>query len=368
MARAGAKAPPRVCRKRRRVTPTRNVEADAHPSSTDPDRTSRVATVRRGDRRAAPHDARRRSGELPVQADRADRAVPAGGRRRYRRPARRRRDGPLARSAGRRREQGGRRRRNRHGIRRESEARRLYAAARAVVDLDSSRGGQGDRPRADVPAQSVRSDRAFHRRPHGSRGPLGESVENAAGVHRRRARASRRDQLRLVRQLRDDAHADGDVRRECGREAAARSVHRRRPGGGSAARRQHRCHRVGSVNGDPARESGQAARARIVGRTAACVVARCSDADRIGGERRLLPVGRAVRAGRDARGGPRTFARSGEGGSIRSSLRRGNGDGRKRRSSTSTRPSSRASGKPTRRSSGKRCAASASSSRAEARS
>jgi hypothetical protein len=59
----------------------------------------------------------------------------------------------------------------------------------------------------------VRAHRALHRRPDRARGPGGESVENAAGVRRRRPQAARRDHLRFVGQLRDDAHPDGDASR-----------------------------------------------------------------------------------------------------------------------------------------------------------
>ena len=83
-------------------------------------------------------------------------------------------------------------------------------------------------------------DRPLHRRPDGAGRARGEPVEDAAGIRRRCAQAARRDHLRLVGQLRNDAHADGDVRGERGHQAAARALHRRRPGRGRAPRRQRR--------------------------------------------------------------------------------------------------------------------------------
>ena len=67
-------------------------------------------------------------------------------------------------------------------------------------------------PRADVPAQPARADRALHRRSHGARGARRRAVEDARGVPRRREEGARASSLRLVGQLRHDARADGDVR------------------------------------------------------------------------------------------------------------------------------------------------------------
>ncbi len=96
-----------------------------------------------------------------------------------------------------------------------------------------------------------------------------------AGIRRRRTQASRRDHLWLVRQLRNDAHADGDVRCISAESSCCTC---RITGAGpavvGAARRQRRRAVDGAVDGDPAREGRQAARARIVGRPAARVAAR----------------------------------------------------------------------------------------------
>ncbi len=78
--------------------------------------------------------------------------------------------------------------------------------------------------------------------------------------------------------------------------------------------------------------------------------------------RRLLPVGRAVRAGGDARARARPVARGGARRGDGSALRRGNGDRRNADPVPRRARSLRVSGKPTRRSSVRRCAASGSSS------
>ena len=155
---------------------------------------------------------RRCAGRVSVASDHADRSVPARRRRRHRRPAVRRRAVARVENAGRHREQAGRRRRHRHGRRRQSEARRLHAAAGAVVDLDPARGGQGARPRAAVPARPVHADRAAHRRSDRARRARRQPVEDAAGFRRGCAKAARRDHVRILGQLRHDAHADGNVR------------------------------------------------------------------------------------------------------------------------------------------------------------
>ena len=268
--------------------------------------------------------------------------------------------------AGRHREQGRRRRRHRHGLCRESQARRLHAADGAVVDLDHSRSRQGHRARADVPAQPVRPDRAVHRRPDGARGPRREPVEDAAGIRRRRPQAARRDQLRLVGQLRNDAHPDGDVRGERRSQAAARALHRRRARRGRAARRHRRRDLDRPFDGDPARQGRQGARAGVVGRQAARGAARRPDADGIGIQRRSSSSGRRCSLRRERRSRrssscamPRAPPPPIRGSSPR--WRRW-----RRRSSISTRRSCSASGKPTRRSSAKRSGAWASSSRPRA--
>ena len=83
-----------------------------------------------------PRPPRPRPGALALAPGHDDRPVPARRRRRYRRPARGRGAVADAGPAGRRREQGRRRRRHRHGPGGQGQARRLYAAAGAVVDHD----------------------------------------------------------------------------------------------------------------------------------------------------------------------------------------------------------------------------------------
>ena len=113
-----------------------------------------------------------------------------------------------------------------------------------------------------------------------------------------------------------------------------------RTGGRRAARRQRRCGLVGTVDGDPARQGRQAARAGLVGRQAARVAARRADADRGGIPRRLLPMGRAVRARGHARAGARRSCATPR--ARRPPIRGSSPRWRrsKRRSSISTRPSS----------------------------
>ena len=94
----------------------------------------------------------------------------------------------------------------------QGEARRLHAAARAVLDLHPARSRQGHRPHAALSARPVRADRAAHRRSDGARGARRQPVEDAGRIRRRREGAAGRDHLRLVGQLRHDAHADGDAR------------------------------------------------------------------------------------------------------------------------------------------------------------
>ena len=178
-----------------------------------------------------------RAGRVSVAADHDGRPVPARRGRRHHRSSGGRRDEPRARLAGRRREQGGRRRRHRHELRGQGEARRLHGADGAVVDLDPARGRQGHRPRADVPVQGLRPDRALHCRSDGARRARRQPVEDARRVRRRREETAGRDHLRLVRQLRHDARADGDARGERRGQAAARAVHRRGPRRRRAPRR-----------------------------------------------------------------------------------------------------------------------------------
>ena len=209
-------------------------------------------------------------------------------------------------------------------------------------------------PRADVPARPVRAHRAVHRRPDGARGPRGEPVEDAcrnSSPTRARARARSRygssgnyGTMHIPMEM---FAASADVK----------LLHVPYTGGGPAVRRAPRRQRRrdfdGTLDGDPARQGGQGARAGVVGRPAARRAARRSDADGIGIQRDLLPVGGAVRPGRDARAGARRncATRRAPPPPIRASSPRWRRS--KRRSSISTRPSSRASGRPTRRSSPK---------------
>ena len=203
------------------------------------------------------------------------------------------------------------------------------------------------------------ADRALHRRSDGARGPRGEPVEDRAGVRRRRPQAARRDHLRLVGQLRHDAHPDGDVRGERRRQAAARALHRRRAGGRRATRRQRRCDVDRTLDRDPARQGGQGARAGVVGRPAARSAPRRPDADGSGIQRRRSSSGRRC----SRRQGPRSRCSSSC--AMRPAPRRPiRGSSRrwrrwKRPSSISTRRSSLASGRRTRRSSARQSGASA---------
>ena len=303
------------------------------------------------------------AGGLSGEADRARGSVPAGRRRRHRRAPRGRRDGPLLNTPVVIENKAGAGGGIGMGYVAEGEARRLHAAAGAVVDLDHSRGRQGHRARADVPAQPVRPDRAVHRRPDGARGPRREPVEDAAGIRRRCPQAARRDQLRLVGQLRNDAHPDGNVRGERRSQAAARALHRRRTRRGRAARRHRRRDLDRPVDGDPACQGRQGARAGVVGRQAARGAARRPDADGSGIQRRSSSSGR--RCSRPRERPSRRSSNCAKPRAPQPPIRGSSPRWRrwKRRSSISTRPSCSASGRPTRRSSAKPSGASARSSR-----
>ncbi len=111
----------------------------------------------------------------------------------------------------------------------------------------------------------------------------------------------RQVQLRQLRQLRDDARADGDAEGAGRLSHDAHSVHRRRAGGDCAARRPGRRARERPVDDRSADPGRQAARARPLGRPAAVGAARGAEpeAARLSGSFRAM-VG-AVRPGRHAR-------------------------------------------------------------------
>ena len=82
-----------------------------------------------------------------------------------------------------------------------------------------------------LPAEPVQADRALHRRPDGVRGSRRCAVADAEGIHRRREEEAGRLHLRLLRQLRDDARADGDAEGRSGLSHDPHPVHGRGPGG-----------------------------------------------------------------------------------------------------------------------------------------
>src|SRR5262249_16009330 len=73
----------------------------------------------------------------------------------------------------------------------EEPARRLHAAARAVLDLDHSRGRQDLRPAAGLHRRAVRPDCPGLRRPDGPGGPCREPVEDGPRIHRGRPEEAR---------------------------------------------------------------------------------------------------------------------------------------------------------------------------------
>ena len=211
-----------------------------------------------------------RAGRLSVETDRARRPLPAGRRRRHRRAPGGRCDEPFAQHACGHREQGRRRRRHRHGLCRQGEAGWLHAAARAVVDIDHPRSRQGHRTRARCTSSTSSSAIARFTADPTVLAVRAESPWKTVQEFVADARKPPgRDHVRLVGQLRDDAHPDGDVRGERRRQAAARALHRRRPGGGRAPRRQRRRAIDRPLDRDPARQGGQGAGAGDVGRQAA---------------------------------------------------------------------------------------------------
>ncbi len=175
--------------------------------------------------------------QYPRPAGDDDRAVPAGRRRRHRRPADRRGDGRGVEAAGGDREQGRRGRRHRHGARREGQARRLHDPDGALVAGRAARGRQDPGPRAGVPGEGPGADRAHHRRPHGARRARGLAVEDLRRVHGLCEGQSRQAQLRLLGKLRHDAHPDGDADERDGDADDARALHGRRSGDRRIARR-----------------------------------------------------------------------------------------------------------------------------------
>jgi hypothetical protein len=74
----------------------------------------------------------------------------------------------------------------------------------------------------------LKADRALHRRPDRARRARRIAVEDVCGVRCGREGGAGQAHVRLVGQLRHDAHADGDARARSRRAAHARAVHRRR--------------------------------------------------------------------------------------------------------------------------------------------
>ena len=242
------------------------------------------------------------------------------------------------------REQAGCGRRHRHGRRRQGRSptatrccwrcrrsrscpkRTRCSVARRCISSTSSRRSRGFT--ADPTVLAVRADSPW------------KTLQDFVADARSRPGAITYGSLR---QLRNDARADGDVRAQRRRQAAARPVHRRRPRGHRAARRASRRAVDRPIHRIAARQGRQGARARVMGRSSACVAARRADADRVGLRRRLLPV--VARCSRP----PERRSRS-----LRACAKRRVSRPRTRASSARWRPSKRRSSISTRR----RCGAS----------
>ena len=149
--------------------------------------------------------------------------------------------------------------------------------------------------------QGPAADRPLHRGPDGPGGARQQPLEDGQGIHRRRKGAARRDHLRLVRQLRHHARADGDAQAGLRHLHAARAVHRRRPSHHRPDRRAGRCARYRPCDHRAACQVRAAARPCALGRRQACCAAGRAEPEGTGLPRDLLAVGRLVRTRRTRR-------------------------------------------------------------------
>ena len=231
---------------------------------------------------------------LSVTAGDVGQSIPAGRRRRCRRPSVCGRDGAAAEAAARGRNQSRGCRGGRRAVRCQCKAGRLYADRPPAVAFRLCSRGRVVRTRTQIHARRFRPDCAPHRWSDGARRQRQAALSEPEGTGRRRQEAAERPDLQLIGALRRAASAGGAVHAGSRHPDAASADRRRRAGAERDPRRQ--CAGAGIVDRGRqcAGEGWQSQSAGLLLVEARRLDARRADAEGTRLRRRVFNLGRPV--------------------------------------------------------------------------